>query len=437
MVMRKTLLTFVLFLAAASFAYSQEKEFKPEVKIGGTLYSGWEYNAGDAEFINSLDLSAPDASQPFGYAPVKNQFETSKNSFYLERAYINVMASLTPQIKARFTPDVYSYKDNAGATQFAYQVKFAWAEYTPLTTDEGISLSFTGGVIPNLWVGNVEKNFGYRGAIKTMTDFQWTTAASVNTTTGSVTRTTASFFSTADLGLSSKFVFPKKYADLNVAIYNGNGFRNLSFDNRFKDFMASAFVYPLAGDISKKTDAAKKSGRNRINGISDLTFGGYAYIGKLGSGEGQTAKSRFGGMANFKYNFDKAGFIKVGGEVGSLSNQAANPVNLDSNVTAFGISTWLEFNPPVEELKEKLSLVARFDMYDPNTDKPGTNLTGFNADNGKQNLLMVGLFFKPANMLTLGLNYQMQSFEKDFAVKYDGTPTSSISRVFFNTILEF
>ncbi|MCI0474461.1 MAG: hypothetical protein L0Y76_12840 [Ignavibacteria bacterium] len=435
--MRKTLLTFALILAFASFANSQEKEFKPEVKVGGTLYTGWEYNAGDAEFINSLDLSAPDANQPFGYAPEKNQFETSKNSFYLERAYINVMAKLTPELKARFTPDIYSYKDNSGITQFAYQVKFAWAEYTPLTTDDGISLSFMGGVIPTLWTGQADKYFGYRGAMPTLTNYAFTSAASVNATTGAVTRTTSSFFPTADLGLSSKFVFPKKYADLNVAILNGNGFRNLTFDNRFKDFMASAFIYPLAGDISKKTEAAKKSGKNRISGVSDLTFGGYAYIGKLGSGEGQTAKSRFGGLGHFKYSFDRAGFIRIGAEIGSLSNQVSNMNNLDSNVTGFGISTWLEFNPPVEELKEKLSLVARFDTYNPNTDAPGTNPTGFNADNAQQNLLMVGLFFKPASVLTLGLNYQMQSYEKDFAVKYDGTPTSSVSRLFFNTILEF
>ncbi len=204
-----------------------------------------------------------------------------------------------------------------------------------------------------------------------------------------------------------------------------------------KMLMVSAFVYPLAGDLTKKMDAAKKMGKSRINGVSELTFGGYAYIGKLGSGEGQTAKNRFGGMGNFKYNFDKAGFIKVGGEYSVLSNQVSNPNVLDTNVSGSGLSTWLEFNPPIEQLQEKLSLVARYDMYDPNTNKPGTNLSGFNADNGKQNLLMFGLFFKPINMLTFGLNYQMVSYEKDFAVKYDGTPTSTVSKFMFNTILDF
>lgn len=432
--MRKLFYVMMFLAFAAAAVNAQEKDgFKPEVKIGGTIFSGWDYNIGNSEFISLVDVASADASQPFGYKPVKNQFETNKNSFYLERAYINVFATLSPQLKARFTPDIYSFTTTTGTattTQYAYQVKFAWLEYTPLTTDDGLSLSFTGGVVPNLWVGQMDKYFGYRGAVKTLTDYSYTTAASVNTTTGVVSRTTSTYFPTADLGMIAKLVLPKKYADVSVAVYNGNGFRNLSFDNRFKDVMFSAFIYPLAGELSKK-------GKNRITGISDLAIGGYGYIGKLGSGEGQTAKTRFGGMANVKFNFENAGFVKLGGEIDFLSNQVANPTVLDSTVNGRGISTWLEFVPPVETLKEKVSLVARYDWYDPNTNKPGTNAGGFNADNGKQNFLMVGLFYKPINIVTLGVNYQMVTYEKDFAVKYDGTPTNSVSRFYFNTILDF
>lgn len=432
--MRKILIAVLLFVITTITAAQNKTEFKPEVKIGGTVFSGWEYNAGDAEFISKLSSTA-DATQPFGFAPLKNQFETSKNSFFVERAYINVLATLTPQIKARVTPDIYSYTDGKGATQYAYQLKFAFIEYTPLTTEDGLSLSFTGGVVPNTWVPNIEKAFGYRGALKTLSDYSWTTGASVSGTT--VTRTTASYMSTADLGLTAKLSLPKNYAHLSVSVLNGNGFRNLGFDNRFKDILVSGFIYPLAGDLAKKMDAAKKSGKNRIDGIADLTVGGYAYIGKQGNGEGQFQNNRFGGMANFKYNFTKVGFIKIGTELSMLSNQVPNANVLDSTVKGRGISTWLEFNPPVEAFGEKLSLVARYDMFDPNTNKPGTNLPGFNADNGKQNLLLVGIFYKPAGVLTLGLNYQTTSYEKNFAVKYDGTPTSTVSKFVFNTILDF
>ena len=434
--MRKLFITVVLLFVVATYSVAQNKEFKPEFKIGGTVFSGWEYNAGNAEFITKLTSTA-DPSQAFGYAPLKNQFETSKNTFYLERAYINVWATLTPQIKARLTPDIYSFTDGKNVTQYSYQVKFAFVEYTPLAEDNGLSLSFTGGLIPNTWVPNIEKAFGYRGALKTLSDYSWTTGASVSPDGSTVTRTTASYMATADLGLTAKLSFPGKYADLSVSVLNGNGFRNLGYDNRFKDVMVSGFIYPLAGELAKKMDAAKKMGKNRIDGISDLTLGGYAYIGKQGNGEGQYQNNRFGGMANLKFNFTKVGFVKVGAELSMLSNQIPNPNVLDSTVNGRGISTWLEFNPPVEAFGEKLSLVARYDMFDPNTNKPGTNLLGFNSDNGKQNLLLVGIFYKPAGILTLGLNYQTISYEKNFAVKYDGTSTSSVSKIVFNTILDF
>ena len=435
--MRKLFISILLLFAVSTMTFAQNKsEFKPEIKIGGTVFSGWEYNVGDAEFVTKL-TSPANSTLPFGYTPAKNQFETSKNSFFLERAYINVLASLTPQIKARVTPDIYSYTDGKGATQYAYQLKFAFVEYTPLNTEDGLTLSFSGGVVPNTWVPNIERAFGYRGALKTLSDYAWTTGASVNNEGTTVTRTTASYMSTADLGVTAKLTLPKKYADLSVSVLNGNGFRNLSYDNRFKDIMVSGFIYPLAGELSKKMDAAKKMGKNRIDGISELTLGGYVYIGKQGNGEGQFKNNRFGGMANFKYNFAKVGFIKVGSELSLLSNQVPNANVLDSTVSGRGLSVWLEFNPPIESFGEKLSLVARCDWFDPNTNKPGTNLVGFNSDNGKQNLLLAGLFFKPASVLTLGLNYQILTYEKNFAVKYDGTPASTVSKFVFNTILDF
>ncbi len=435
--MRRFLISVLILISVTTISVAQNKpDFKPEIKIGGTIFSGWEYNAGDAEFITRLTNPA-DLTQPFGYTPTKNQFETSKNSFFLERAYINVWATLTPQIKARLTPDIYSYTDGKNVTQYSYQVKFAFVEYTPLTTEEGLSLAFTGGLIPNTWIPNIEKAFGYRGALKTLSDYSWTTNATVGGEGTTVSRTTASYMSTADLGVTAKLTLPKNYASLSVSVLNGNGFRNLGFDNRFKDILVSGFIYPLAGELAKKMDAAKKMGKNRIDGISELTFGGYAYVGKQSNGEGQFKNNRFGGMANIKFNFAKVGFVKVGTEFSVLSNQVPNANVLDSTINGRGISTWLEFNPPVEAFGEKLSIVARYDMFDPNTNKPGYNLYSLNSDNGKQNLLMIGLFFKPASILTLGMNYQAISYEKNFAVKYDGTPVSTVSKFVFNTILDF
>ncbi len=448
--MKKLTLILIVFLFAGSMnLYSQDKktEFKPEIKIGGTMYTGWSWNADDADFIGKLDTSAAgiNPGAAFGFNPVKNQFETGKNSFNLDRAYINIKATLTPQISARITPDITSVKDGDGITQWTYQLKYGFIDYTPLALENGTSLTMEVGVLPNYWINNIERYYGWRGVQKTLTDYGWTLSAAQNGTT--VTRKTGSYFSSADLGMTLKFTFPTKIADLNVALLNGNGYKNISFDqNRFKDFMVTGFIYPLNDMIKKNTDAAKKMNKSRIDGISDLTLGGFAYLGKLGSNEfgvangGMYKNNRFGGMVNFKYNFKNFGWVKLGGELSMMSNTVPEAVTggfIDSSYTAQGLSTWFEFNPPIEELQEKLMLTFRFDTFDPNTTKPGTNLTGFTGDANKQSLMILGLMFKPSSVLTLGLNYQIQSFDKDYVVKYDGTTKSSLSRLYFNTILEF
>lgn len=436
----------ILALGVNLHAQDKKTEFKPEVKIGGTIFSGFTYNADDADFIGRLDTAAGyNPGTAFGFNPVKNQFETGRNSFNLDRAYINIKATLTPQISARITPDITSVKDGDGTTQWTYQLKYGFIDYTPLSLENGTTLTMEIGVLPNYWINNVERYYGWRGVQKTLTDYAWTLSAGVNG--DKVTRKTGSYFSSADLGMTLKFSFPSKIADLNIALLNGNGYKNISFDqNRFKDFMITGFIYPLSGIIKKNTEAAKKLNKSRIDGISDLTVGGFAYLGKLSSSEfgvangGMYRNDRFGGMLNFKYNFRNFGYVKIGGEFSLMSNTIPNAVPggfIDSSYTAQGLSTWFEFNPPIEELQEKLMLTFRYDAFDPNTTKPGSNLTGFTGDANKQSLMIMGLMFKPSYVLTLGLNYQMLTFDKEYIVNYDGTTKKNLSRLYFNTIIDF
>lgn len=439
----KKYLLLLLALVFSTTVFAQEKpDFKQEIKVGGLVFTGWQFNMDNADFISKLDTSAVNPNAPFGYDPVKNQFETSKNSFYFERAYINIKASLTPQITARITPDIYSMTDGSGKTQYFTQIKFGYFDYTPLKTDDGLSLTFSLGIVPNTWIPNIEKYYGYRGVAKTFTDYSWTNNAV--RTGNSVKATTGSFFSSADLGMVTKLTLPQKYADLYVSVLNGNGFRNEGFDpNRFKDIMVTGFIYPLAKQISARTDAMKKMNKKRLDGIVDLTLGGFAYMGRLGNNEfgvvngGQYKNTRFGGMVNFKYNFAKAGSVKIGGEYSMFDNQyPSNPLTpaTDSTLKGGGLSTWLEFNPPVEELNDKLFLTFRYDMYNPNTDNGSS--TSF-YDMGKQKLMIIGLMYKPANILTLGLSYHNIGYDQNYIVKYDGTTTSSLNRLYFNAILDF
>lgn len=436
-----TIFAALCFLPLALFAQKKE-EFKPEVKIGLTIFTGWEFNMDNAEFISRVDTNSPNLNIPFGFDPAKNQFETSRNSFLLDRSYINITASLTPEIKARVTPDITTITDGNGRTQFTLNLKYAYIDYMPVSNDKGMGLGFQLGVIANRWINTNDRYWGYRGFSRSFTDLAWTTAATRSGNT--ITRTTSSFFSSADLGFEAYFNAPNGYAEISASVLNGNGFRNLSFDNRFKDVLVSAFIHPLAGNINKKTAAMKKAGKDRIDGITDLTVGGFMYMGKLDKGENmapnsvQYKRNRFGGMAHLRLNFKKAGFVKIGGEYSMAKNEdPGSPQSTLVETNLKGLSAYLEFNPPVPSINEKLMLVARYDMFDPNDQDTTTSITTFNDSNDKQSLMILGLAFKPNKVLTLGVTYQGITYEDNFVVKYNGTTTKSDNKLLLHGILNF
>ncbi len=444
---RITISIFLLFLSfSLSFA---QGDFKPEVKVGGVIFTGWEDNVDNAQFIQKLDTSSVgvNSNAAFGYNPTKNQFEVSKNSFFIERAYINILASLTPQIKARITPDVQTVA-GASANQYFLLLKYANIVYTPLQKDNGMSLGFGVGILPQRWIEKNEGYWGYRGIAKVLTDYTYTTSASKSGNT--ITQTTGSYFSSADLGLDVQFMAPKGYAEIYADVFNGNGYKNLSFDNRFKDFDVSAFIHPLAGQISKKMAAVIKQNKNRMSGITDLTFGGFMYLGKLANGENYTinpatgnagtqyVRNRFGGMAHLRLNFKTAGFVSLGGEFSLQANQdPAAKIDSVAKTNSTGISGYIEFNPPVRSIDEKLMLIARYDMFDPNTNNASTSTTTFNDNTDKQSLLILALAFKPNKVLTLAASYQMLTYQSQYVVKYDGTTSKSDSRLIIHGILNF
>ena len=453
--MKKTTKLFFTLFMILSVPLLFAQEFKHEVKIGGVIYTGWNDNIGNNNFISALDTTQPNSNAFLGYNPKQNSFEVSQNTFFLERAYINVLASLSPNIKGRLTPDIVQITGTTTSTaQYALEIKYAWVDWTAFKQDNGLSLDFTLGVIPNRWIGRAEQYWGYRGFAKTLTDYSYIYSTATTLANGkpvSVSTTTNSYFSSADLGLEGNLNLPKGFGELYLNVFNGNGYKNLGTDNRFKDFMGSLFIHPLADNLAKKMKASKTG---RINGISDLTLGGFAYIGKLAAGENpaatgfgtaqtQTVRNRFGGMLSARYNFKNNGFVKIGGEFSLQSNQDPGKTIItpiaDSLVktTSSGLSVYLEFNPPVKELNEKLMLVARYDMFDPNTANQNASTITFNDNTDKQSLLLIGLAYKPTKVATIGLTYQAVTYQQPYITKRDGTTSKTTSHLIVHGILEF
>jgi len=436
--MKTFLLQIVLFISFVSFVYPQSKdEFKQEFRIAGTIFTGWEFNVDNSNFISKLDSLSPNSNSLFGYNPAKNQFETNQNSFFLERAFLTVFASLTPSLKARLTSDIYSLTDGVGKTQYQLGVKFAWVSWTPLKNDNGTKLDFTFGIIPNQWPLENEKYYSYRGFAKTLTDMPWITSVSKNAY--QVNRASGSYFPTSDIGANVTFSAPNNLAEAYINIFNGNGFRNLGFDNRFKDIEAIAFIHPFASELKKKASDSKA----RITGTADVTLGGYAYIGKMGLGENykgaQYVRNRFGSMIHYKYNFNKSGFFKIGAEYSMQFNNDPSPARPDSviNTSAAGLSTYFEFNPPIEALNEKLMLIARYDFFDPDNSNSTVSNLDFNNNTDRQTFMMLGLAYKPSKMFTLGISYQQFGYQLPFIMDYENKTSDKDSKLIFHSILEF
>ncbi len=147
-------------------------------------------------------------------------------------------------------------------------------------------------------------------------------------------------------------------------------------------------------------------------------------------------------MLNLKYNFKKTGFFKIGGEFSVQKNESPSlAVPLYFITDASGLSAYLELSPPIAALNEKLSLLFRYDKFDPNTADNASAFSpvarGFKNDNDNQILFIIGLFYKPAKVLSFGFSYHMLKYQDNFIVKYDGTVTDKLDRLFFNTLLDF
>ena len=174
------------------------------------------------------------------------------------------------------------------------------------------------------------------------------------------------------------------------------------------------------------------------------------YIWQLFKGENTTSniirhiatqyqRNRFGGMGHLRLNFKNAGFLRIGGEFSLASNQDPAGVKPDSvmKTNSTGLSAYLEFDPPVKSIDEKLSLLARYDMFDPNSDNQSASINSFNDNTDKQSLLILGLMFKPNKVLTLGVSWQSTTYDQNYVVKYDGTTSKTDSRLIVHGILNF
>ncbi len=206
-----------LALLAARPAAAQNAPAPPTIKLGGVVYSQFEYWASDS--VNHT-----------------NQFE-------LQRAYLNAIGTFGPKILTRITADVFR---PASAPSLDYRIKYAYFQWLP---DTAAPVAFRFGVTQTPWLDWEESLYGFRMQ-------------------GSMPMERAGGFLTAsDLGLAMDFFTSDKgLFNGSIGVYNGEGYGNAP-GGKFLDYEARASVRLLKSD-----DPSPQGG---------LRLSGYGHVGRL------------------------------------------------------------------------------------------------------------------------------------------------------------
>jgi hypothetical protein len=287
-----------------------------------------------------------------GYAQYRYQLSdtaTNNNGFSVTRAYINVNGNLGSGLVTRITPDLFSTMEGS----FALRLKYAYAAYTP----GSIPLTFKLGIIHTPWLDWAEGIWVYR--------MQGTMSVERN-----------GYITSADLGLGVDGAWDHQRVNMQVGLYNGEGYSGGVGDAN-KDVMGRVSVRLLSTDV--------------LGSRGGLRLTGY---GQYGKPTGGGVRARIIGMVSYQ-----SSRLTVGAE-GALTRDSSSatpsPLLKGNVLSGFGI-----YRIP----GTMASLVARVDLTDPNT---GT-------DEDRQTRFIGGISYR--------MHPNLQIFANIDHLDYQGTPT--------------
>jgi hypothetical protein len=273
----------------------------PQITVGGVGYTQWGYNLSGGRHLDAFDVT---------------------------RAYLNFNAKFAGGVAIRITPDIYRQQNdsNGALNALGYRLKYAYFSYAPGAGN----ITWKLGMIQTPWLSREEDLWDYR----------MQGAMAVERYAG---------MSSADLGLSADTKLASGHLDLNVGVYNGEGYKKPEGDQR-KDLMVRA-SYLLGAT-------------NDNSAFGGFRLSGYAQVGHPTGGG---TRNRFLGMLSYKTSqYTLAAEYEI-----TKDSAAASPAVVSGSViSAFGV---------YHLSNSKLSLIGRVDLADPNTDVSNNKSTGIIA----------------------------------------------------------
>jgi hypothetical protein len=297
------------------------------------------------------------------------------NQFALDRAYINVRATISQRMSARVTTDVFQSGDQNGWT---IRAKYAYLQYDFLRDSSWTGVA-RAGMLHNVMVEHVEQFWP-----------RFLSPVALERSGG---------FASADVGAATLVTLPSRWGELYAHVVNGPGYTRRESD-RFKDFGARLTLTPFAGRVSGLLSGLTVSPWF-YEGATASTFvrgGGAGAIAPIGGG---LARDRYGVIAGIR---DPR--LTVGGEIARMHTvtDALGPgpavTRVVSDVHANVWSAYGTFRPLAftnESGRSRFGLIGRYDGVESNT-----------ATDEKYHFLIAGVLLDLNARSTLAFDYQEQ-----------------------------
>jgi hypothetical protein len=146
------------------------------------------------------------------------------NAFDITRAYININAQVSPNVRFRFTPDVKRITDGSLSGSLTVRVKYAFAQFDNVTPRGWIRL----GMHQTPWLDFEESINRYRVQGQMFTEREGLIPGS------------------ADIGVGYFTPLPNGYGEVQAGVYNGEGYTQAEA-NKYKSVQGRVTVRPLPG----------------------------------------------------------------------------------------------------------------------------------------------------------------------------------------------
>ena len=270
-----------------------------------------------------------------------------KNGFEFTRIYFGYDRDIAENFSIRFLMDVENTKDADNKKAWRPFMKNA---YLAINCRLIQGSKWYLGMIGMPFVGVPESHWGYRSLYKLPMDY-------------------VGWGNTADIGIGWKGIWQDMY-QLEFAVANGAGFKNAEAD-MFKLIELRPTAYLLEKALTVSAFGSYEAISDGSNALIIALMAGYDH-----------RVFRIGGEYSLRSASD--GYLKSDSTLADLQQN--------------NISFWLHL-----KAMEKLSVLGRYDLYEPNTD----------IEKDKASALIVGLDFRPAKNVHFIPNVQMQMNEKE------------------------